>query len=199
LTSPPQEPRQAPAGGTPPAPKARAPAGTAKTSIAKPEIATASHGAASQPVATTAASSGGGEADVRYGASPPLSSVNAFFSGAAFIGVIFTLLLQGRELRLQRAELKYMRLELSHTAKMQDRIGREFRELTYHSLLAAKLNSLNALLHVQRDKISIANLQKLSHANGSLKSIDESSESMATGLEEIDTYVSEIEQTLKKC
>lgn len=199
LTSPPPESRQVPAGGKPPAPKAEAPAGSAKTSISKPETATAIHGAASRPVATTAAGAGGGEADVRYGASPPLSPVNTFFSGAAFIGVIFTLLLQRRELRLQRAELKCMRLEWSHTAKLQDRIGREFRELTYHSLLAAKLHALNGLLQVQKDKISIANLQQLSHANGSSKAIEESSESMATGLKEIEAYVSQIEQTLKKC
>jgi hypothetical protein len=92
-----------------------------------------------------------------------------------------------------------MRLELSHTTKLQDRIGREFRELVYHSLLAAKLNSLDALLHVQRDKISIANLQKLSHATGASKAIEEPAASMAAGLQAIEAYVSEIEQTLQKC
>ncbi|MGY3650384.1 nucleoid DNA-binding protein [Bradyrhizobium sp. LM3.2] len=47
-------------------------------------------------------------------------SVNALFSGLAFTGVIFAILLQRQELALQRQELKETRAEMKRTADAQD-------------------------------------------------------------------------------
>lgn len=47
-------------------------------------------------------------------------SVNALFSGLAFAGVIFAILLQRQELTLQRQELQETRAEMKRTADAQD-------------------------------------------------------------------------------
>ncbi|WP_454646301.1 DUF4760 domain-containing protein [Bradyrhizobium liaoningense] len=47
-------------------------------------------------------------------------SVNALFSGLAFAGVIFAILLQRQELILQRKELQETRAEMKRTADAQD-------------------------------------------------------------------------------
>lgn len=47
-------------------------------------------------------------------------AVNALFSGGAFAGVIFAILLQQQELRLQRKELMLTRRELQRTAEAQE-------------------------------------------------------------------------------
>lgn len=44
-------------------------------------------------------------------------TVNTLFSGLAFVGIIYTILLQRQELRLQRQELKRARIEYKRTAK----------------------------------------------------------------------------------
>jgi hypothetical protein len=47
-------------------------------------------------------------------------SINALFSGLAFAGVIFAILLQRQELALQRQELRETRGEMKRTADAQD-------------------------------------------------------------------------------
>ncbi|MEH2623879.1 hypothetical protein V1292_001934 [Bradyrhizobium sp. AZCC 1719] len=47
-------------------------------------------------------------------------SINALFSGLAFAGVIFAILLQRQELALQRQELRDTRAEMKRTADAQD-------------------------------------------------------------------------------
>lgn len=47
-------------------------------------------------------------------------SINALFSGLAFAGVVFAILLQRQELALQRQELKETRLEVTRTADAQE-------------------------------------------------------------------------------
>jgi hypothetical protein len=47
-------------------------------------------------------------------------SINALFSGLAFAGVVFAILLQRQELALQRQELKEARLEMKRTADAQE-------------------------------------------------------------------------------
>ncbi len=47
-------------------------------------------------------------------------SVNALFSGLAFAGVVFAILLQRQELTLQRQELRETRQEMKRTADAQD-------------------------------------------------------------------------------
>jgi hypothetical protein len=98
----------------------------------------------------------------------------------------------------KKKELKLMRTELQHTTKIQEKTERAFRELVYNSLLATRLNSLNALLQIQREKIGIGNLKILSPSNGSSKPVNESSELVANYIKEINEYVNEIEKILKK-
>jgi len=106
------------------------------------------------------------------------SAINALFSGAAFVGVLFIIFLQRKALRLQKEELRLMRIDLQRTAKAQEKTEREFLELIYNSLLAAKLNSLSTLLQVQKEKINVESLKSLYHSNGLIKPIDKLSEPM---------------------
>jgi hypothetical protein len=66
-----------------------------------------------------ATASDGEAPEGRHGVGNTVSAMHALFSGAAFIGVLFTIFLQRKELKLQKAELTLMRTELRHTAKMQ--------------------------------------------------------------------------------
>jgi hypothetical protein len=50
--------------------------------------------------------------------------VNALFAGLAFAGVIYAILLQSKELRLQREELEYTRDELHRSANAQEQTQR---------------------------------------------------------------------------
>jgi hypothetical protein len=45
-------------------------------------------------------------------------AANALFSGFAFAGVIFAILLQRRELALQREELRFTRVELENQLRL---------------------------------------------------------------------------------
>lgn len=66
-------------------------------------------------------------------------AVNALFSGLAFAGLIFALLLQQQELNLQREELRLTRQELhGQTKALADQANT--------SLRAAKINGYGALL-----------------------------------------------------
>jgi hypothetical protein len=51
-------------------------------------------------------------------------SINALFSGLAFVGVFVAILLQKQELNLQRQELRETRLEMKRTADAQDEAQR---------------------------------------------------------------------------
>lgn len=55
-------------------------------------------------------------------------AVNTLFSGLAFAGVIYAILLQREELRLQRQELKLTRDELKRSAEAQERSARLLQE-----------------------------------------------------------------------
>lgn len=66
-------------------------------------------------------------------------AVNALFSGLAFAGLIFALLLQQQELNLQREELRLTREELHSQTKT-------LAEQAKTSLRAAKINGYGALL-----------------------------------------------------
>ena len=58
---------------------------------------------------------------VRGQAGDIYGSVNALFSGFAFVGVVVAIVLQSQELRLQREELAANRTELARTADAQSR------------------------------------------------------------------------------
>lgn len=64
---------------------------------------------------------------------------NALFSGLAFAGVVYAILLQREELSLQREELRLTRDELSKSAKAQQQSAETQRQL-------AQLNAYTALM-----------------------------------------------------
>lgn len=72
-------------------------------------------------------------------------SLNALFSGLAFAGLIYTILLQQEELRLQRKELKETKEEIRKSAKAQ-------AEQADNQIVAAKLQALNTMLEVYSKK-----------------------------------------------
>lgn len=58
-------------------------------------------------------------------------SVNALFSGLAFVGVIFAILLQREELKLQRQELAATRTELARAAAAQEESRNALQKTIY--------------------------------------------------------------------
>lgn len=67
--------------------------------------------------------------------------INALFTGLAFAGVIYTILLQRQELELQRDELRLTREELRRSAAAQTDQVAQLKE-------AANLSAITALLNV---------------------------------------------------
>lgn len=72
--------------------------------------------------------------------------INAFFSSLAFIGVIYTIILQREELRLQRKELELTREELKKTAEAQEKSEQALCEQVDSMEKTAELNGLNSIL-----------------------------------------------------
>lgn len=71
--------------------------------------------------------------------------VNAIFSGLAFFGIIYTILLQREELGLQRKELKLTRKELERAAEAQEKSQEALSKQAESLKATAKLNGLSAI------------------------------------------------------
>lgn len=76
-------------------------------------------------------------------------AVNALFSGFAFLGLIYTIILQKNELSLQRQELELTRKELSKSAEAQEKSeialsmqARAMQQTAKINLLTASIQSL---------------------------------------------------------
>ncbi len=61
-------------------------------------------------------------------------AINSLFSGLAFAGLLYTIFLQSRELKLQREELALTRAQLTSSAKSQE-------EQAAYTLLAARISA----------------------------------------------------------
>ena len=72
--------------------------------------------------------------------------VNALFSGLAFAGIIYTILLQRTELKLQRQELKETRLELKRSADSQEKTSKAFNEQIVTMNQTAKINGISSIV-----------------------------------------------------
>jgi len=73
--------------------------------------------------------------------------INALFSGFAFLGVIYAIILQREELRLQRKELKMTREELKRTAEAQEKSEKALSKQAESLKITAKLNGLSSIMH----------------------------------------------------
>ncbi|MEY2664985.1 MAG: hypothetical protein RLZZ480_90 [Candidatus Parcubacteria bacterium] len=81
-------------------------------------------------------------------------ALNTFFSGLAFLGIIYTIHLQKTELQLQRKELKETRKELTRSAEAQERSERALSKQAESLKMTAKLNGLSSLLQFELSKPS---------------------------------------------
>jgi len=83
--------------------------------------------------------------------------VNALFSGLAFAGIIFTIMLQKKELHLTREQLELNRTEMKNSIEEQKRSREEFEqqnitlkaqrfETSFYNLLTAHNNLINGLV-----------------------------------------------------
>lgn len=73
-------------------------------------------------------------------------AINSLFSGLAFAGIIYTILLQRQELQLQRQELKNTREELKRSADSQENTEKLFKSQGDIMKKTAQLNGLNQLM-----------------------------------------------------
>jgi len=73
--------------------------------------------------------------------------ISALLSGLAFLGVIYTVLLQREELQLQRKELELTRNELERTAEAQEKSERALSKQAESLKITAKLNGLSSILN----------------------------------------------------
>lgn len=72
--------------------------------------------------------------------------LNTLFSGLAFIGVIYAIILQKEELGLQREELKLTREELKKSAEAQIKSGKALSVQVKQMEKSARLNALTTLI-----------------------------------------------------
>lgn len=81
-------------------------------------------------------------------------AVNALFSGLAFAGVIFAILLQREDLELQRQELSLTRQELARTARAQEQAEAALRAQAESAARSSRLATINFLLDHYRHEIA---------------------------------------------
>ena len=74
-------------------------------------------------------------------------AMNAIFSGFAFLGVIYAIILQREELQLQRKELKMTREELKRSAEAQEKSEKALSKQAESLKITAKLNGLSSIMH----------------------------------------------------
>lgn len=79
-------------------------------------------------------------------------AVNALLSGLAFAGMIITILLQKRELALQREVLVSTREELKRTANAQETSGVSLKWQAENLKISAKLSALNTMIDYYREE-----------------------------------------------
>jgi hypothetical protein len=88
-------------------------------------------------------------------------AINATFSGLAFAGLIYAILLQREDLALQRTELELTRQELHRAAKAQEQSELALRAQAKAAASSARMASTNFLLahyQIKLDEMGVAAL-----------------------------------------
>jgi hypothetical protein len=80
-------------------------------------------------------------------------AVNALFSGLAFAGLIYAILLQREDLELQRKELEMTRQELKRSASAQEQSEIALRAQASAASQSARLSATNALLEHYKSEL----------------------------------------------
>lgn len=81
-------------------------------------------------------------------------AVNALFSGLAFVGLIYTILLQRKDLQFQKNEIALNRNELKKSAKAQEKSEEALHEQVNQMKITSKLNALNTIINYYNLQIS---------------------------------------------
>lgn len=100
--------------------------------------------------------------DVRGTIGDMFGAVNALFSGFAFLGVIYAILLQKTELSLQREELSLTRGELAKSANAQEKSEEALRMQAEAMAKTAIINTLTASLSSLEKRAGAISLSGLS-------------------------------------
>lgn len=83
--------------------------------------------------------------------------LNTFFSILAFLGLVYTIILQREDLNLQRKELKLTREELKRTAEAQEKSEQSLSKQAESLKITAKLNGKSAILQHYNTLIEMTN------------------------------------------
>ncbi|WP_435623311.1 hypothetical protein [Flagellimonas sp.] len=108
-------------------------------------------------------------------------AVNALFSGMAFAGLLYTIILQKQDINLQREEIAANRLELKKSAKAQQNSEKALKEQVEQMKITSKLNALNTI-------INFYNLQ-IANPNNNEEIIAKSREKRRQAIKEIDALI----------
>lgn len=100
-----------------------------------------------------------GEWEDRAAFGSMFGAVGTLFSGIAFGGVIYTILLQREDLKLQRNELAMTRDELKRSAAAQEKSEQALVEQARMMELTARLTAMNFLAETYRNKIDFLSKQ----------------------------------------
>ncbi len=114
---------------------------------------------------------------------------NAFFTGLAFLGVVYTVWLQGEqlriqseELRLQRQELERTRAELARAATAQEKSEQALNAQLRASAISARLSALSLLIQEEINHLRKYHVEQLG---------ENSPDSLTAG--QINQYVAQFE------
>ncbi len=126
-------------------------------------------------------------------------AVNALFSGLAFSGVIYAILLQRQELELQREELKLTREELHRSADAHTEAARVLTNQLRISVLSSRLSASSGLLQSCNEQLAAIEARYAGRQDMlSQVSLEHSSSSFINKRNQIEQKVEQILQELEQ-
>ncbi len=119
-------------------------------------------------------------------------AANTLFSGLAFAGLIYAILLQREDLALQRTELELTRQELQRTAKAQEQSEVALRAQADASSQSARLTAINFLLKHYQGELHEIRRTGLPGGDPRIERFNEVTQRQAVLVEMLDSMFSEI-------
>lgn len=84
-------------------------------------------------------------------------AVNALYSGLAFAGLLFTIVLQRQEIKMNRHEIELNRKELKKSTAAQTHSQKALQEQAIQTHLTAKINAMSTVINYYNIQISSTN------------------------------------------
>ncbi|NVK53521.1 MAG: hypothetical protein HWD85_11350 [Flavobacteriaceae bacterium] len=81
-------------------------------------------------------------------------AINGLFSGLAFAGLLYTIVLQKQDLEMQRNEMLMNRTELKKSAKAQEKSEKALKDQVEQMKITSKLNALNTIINYYNIQIT---------------------------------------------